>query len=95
MEEHKMADEDKFAFESFQDKETIKDYLGALVEGIEKGRIILTTNGEEMVLHPDKLLRFSVKVKKKGGSCTLGLKISWKDMKKSHREQSETMSISS
>lgn len=75
--------EDKFIFESLQDPQTIKEYLESVTEGVEKGRVLLATGDEEMVLYPASLLKFTVKAKKKGGNCKLSLSISWKEKKDS------------
>ncbi len=90
-----MADDGKFVFESLQDKETIKDYLHALIDGVDKGKIVLSSNGEEIVLHPNELVRFAVKVKKKGGSSSLNVRIAWKDKRKGDDGYSDTIKISS
>jgi amphi-Trp domain-containing protein len=90
-----MKDDGKFVFESLQDRETIKDYFRALIEGIDKGKIVLATNGEEIQLTPDELLRFSVKVKKKGGASSLGVKIAWKEKKRGANQPHDSIKISS
>jgi amphi-Trp domain-containing protein len=90
-----MRDDGKFVFESLQDRETIKDYFLALIDGIKRGKIVLSTNGEAIELHPDDLLRFAVKVKKKGGISTLGVKISWKEKGKSAVASDDNIKISS
>ena len=90
-----MTDDGKFVFESFQDRETIKDYFRALMDGINTGKIVLSTNGEEIELYPNELLRFAVKVKTKGGDSTLSIKISWKDKKRGTVSQGNQFRISS
>jgi amphi-Trp domain-containing protein len=90
-----MTDDGKFVFESLQDRDTIKNYFRALMDGIDKGKILLSTNGEDIELYPDALLRFSVKVKKKGGESSLGIKISWKEKKKGAVSQNESIRITS
>lgn len=90
-----MANEEKFAFESFQDPETIREYLQSITDGIEKGRILLATGDEEIVLHPGVLLKFAVKAKKKSGGSKLSLTISWKETPKSSAVGDTNISISS
>lgn len=90
-----MTDDGKFVFDSFQDRDTIKDYFRALMDGIDKGKIVLSTNGEKIELHPNALLRFAVKVKKKGGDSSLSLKISWKEKKKGAVSPNDSIQISS
>jgi amphi-Trp domain-containing protein len=90
-----MTDAGKFVFDSFQDKDTIENYFRALMDGINKGKIILSTDGEEIELHPNDLLRFSVKVKKKGGESSLSVKLSWKEKKKGAVTSEDSIRISS
>lgn len=90
-----MIDDGKFVFESFQDKDTIKDYFRALMDGIDKGKIVLSTNGEDIELNPNALLRFAVKVKKKSGESALSIKISWKEKKKGAVSANESIRITS
>lgn len=71
--------EEKFVFDSLQDSETIRDFLSSLTDGFEKGSIVLSTNGDEIVLAPAGMLNFMVKAKKKGNENKLSIKISWKD----------------
>ncbi|MGE4553572.1 MAG: amphi-Trp domain-containing protein [Desulfovibrionaceae bacterium] len=89
-----MSQDEKFVFESLQDPRTIKQYLQSVIDGIEKGRVILSTEAEELVLYPASLLRFTVKGKKKSGGSKLSLTIAWKEIKRSE-SRNETMSITS
>lgn len=88
-----MAEDEKFEFESIQDTLTIKDYLKSVIEGIDKGKIVLSTDGQELELHPGSLLKFEVKAKKKGDSTRLTLRISWRGPEAENHEDDE-MSIS-
>ena len=90
-----MAEDGKFVFESLQDRDSIKAYFRALIDGIDKGKIVLSTNGEEIDLYPNELLRFGVKVKKKGGESSLIVKISWKEKRKDAAPQNDSIRISS
>lgn len=84
-----MAAEDKFEFESIQDSQTIKDYLQSLVDGIDKGRIVLSTDGSELELNPALLIKFEVKAKKKGDSTKLTLRLSWRQPESGGAEAEE------
>ncbi|NCC23647.1 MAG: amphi-Trp domain-containing protein [Deltaproteobacteria bacterium] len=90
-----MSDEGKFSFESMQDNTSIQRYLQSLEEGFAKGKIVLSTDGEEMVMRPGGMLRFSVKAKKKNESCKINLKVEWKEMAITSVAPSEDMVISS
>ncbi len=74
-----MTQEGRFTYESLQDAETIAKYLQSLIEGFEKGNIALKSDQEELMLHPEGMITFSVRAKKKKNEKTkLTLKISWK-----------------
>lgn len=90
-----MSQSQDFFYESVQDPKTIKDFLQSLMEGIEKGNIALSSNGEEIVLNPSDMLKFSVKAKVKGETSKLSLKISWKEAKKVNIEVEDNLEIKS
>lgn len=81
-----MAHNEKFNYESIQDSDTIRDYIQSIITGIENGKIVLSQNGDEVVLNPGNLLKFEIKAKKKGDTNKLSIKISW-------REEGKTLSI--
>jgi amphi-Trp domain-containing protein len=74
-----MASDKKFMFESIQDNNSIRNFLDALVDGFEKGRIVLSTDADEIVMSPCGLLNFEVKAKKKGGESKISIKVGWKE----------------
>lgn len=74
-----MKNDEKFEFESIQDRSTIQRYLQALQDGFEKGRIVVNSEGSEIVLFPAGFLKFEVAVKKKGGENKLVIKVGWKE----------------
>ena len=89
-----MASEDReFAHESLQDRETIVKYLGAIAEGLDKGRLLLATNGEQFALETPALLRFDVQAKQKRERSQLTLRLSWKNRKKGARLRVEPLTI--
>ncbi len=74
-----MTAKEIFEHESVQDNRTISRYLHALNEGFEKGRVIFESPDRQLLLSPNNLLNFSMKVKKKGDKSKITLKISWKE----------------
>jgi amphi-Trp domain-containing protein len=89
-----MASEDReFAHESLQDRETIVKYLGAIAEGLEKGRLLLATNGEQFALDTPGLLRFDVQAKQKRDRAQLTLRLSWKNRKGGAKLRVESLVI--
>lgn len=89
-----MSRNENFEFESIQDPDTIKTFMESLLQGFEKNRIRLASNGEEIVLFPSNMLKFAVKAKRKGNSSKLSLKISWKELKSVNVEAAESIEIS-
>jgi len=77
-----MSGEGKFEFDSVQDPASIQDFLSALTQGFAKGRIVLRSETEEIVLVPGALLGFGVKAKRKGGENKIVVKIVWKDARR-------------
>lgn len=85
----------KFNYESLQDANSIKTYLVSLIDSIEKGRIMLKSNGEEITMNVDDLMKFTVRAKKKDGLNKLTMKISWAENKVSKEDHPSPMIISS
>jgi amphi-Trp domain-containing protein len=90
-----MAQEEKFFFESIQDPRSLRDYLQSLMDGLEKGRIVLSTGGDELTLTPPDLLKLTLKAKRKAPTSKLVLKLSWKDEPKAAIRSEDAMSIRS
>ncbi|MBD3237019.1 MAG: amphi-Trp domain-containing protein [Candidatus Eisenbacteria bacterium] len=74
-----MSDDKRFEYESIHDPQTITAYLQSVLEGIVQRRIVLTSDGDEIVLRPGNLLKLAVKAKRKDDTSRLSIKISWKD----------------
>jgi amphi-Trp domain-containing protein len=70
---------DTFDHESIQDRQSIRQYLNTLIEGIEKGRIIFTSEKENVMLTPAEMIRLSIKTKIKSGKSKLTIKLAWSD----------------
>ena len=50
-----------------------------LIEGLEKGRIIFTSEKDTVLLTPAEMIRLSIKTKKKSGKSKLTIKLAWND----------------
>lgn len=87
--------EEKFFFESIQDPDAVKDYLQSLIEGIDSGRVVLATNGDELTLFPTDLMKFTLKAKRKADTSKLSIKLAWKDEKRAEIRSDESMAIKS
>jgi amphi-Trp domain-containing protein len=68
---------DEFKHESLQDSKSIGQYLRALIEGIEAGRVDLSDDNGEVVLHPTGLVGFELRAKRRGNHSKLQLKLTW------------------
>jgi amphi-Trp domain-containing protein len=87
-----MLNEDKFILESLEDPARVTDYLRAVIDGIEKGRIVLTAENQEMVLNPGSLMKFVIKGKRSSTKGKLNIKLSWTRLKE---DQGSELTISS
>jgi len=90
-----MSGEGKFEFDSVQDPKSIQDFLQALTEGFARGRIVMRSEAEEIVLLPGALLGFSVKAKRKDNESKINIKIVWKDSRKEISAGDKSISIAS
>ncbi|SNR89899.1 amphi-Trp domain-containing protein [Humidesulfovibrio mexicanus] len=88
-----MGYDQKFVFESIQDAESIRQYLEAVMEGLHKGRLVVSAGQEEFVLQPRELLTFAVKARKRGGAGRLSLTISWRCPEEETPKQGNTLKI--
>ena len=91
-----MSELERFEHESIQDKHSIQQFFNTLVDGIEKGRIILSAEKDQTLLTPAELMRFSIKAKKKSGKSKLTIKLTWKDSAiETYRKKGNEIHISS
>lgn len=74
-----MSEEDRFAHESLQDARSIAAYFQSLIDGFEKGSILLKSDEGELNLHPKDMLTFAIRAKTKNEKTKLTIKIGWKD----------------
>ena len=91
-----MSDVERFEHESIQNKQSIQQFFIALVNGIEKGRIVLSAENDQAVLVPAELIRVSIKSKKKSGKSKLSIKLTWKESAlETFRKKGDEIKISS
>jgi len=83
----------KFVFESMQDAESIRKYLQAVMDGLQKGRLVVAAGREQFELRPSELLTFTVKARRRGGSGRLSLAISWRCPDEDAPKAGETLKI--
>ncbi len=75
--------DDEFRHESIQDTESIINYLQALLEGFQNGRILFGTRNKKLILEPRGLLSLGVKARRKNKEVKVSVKISWTEDKES------------
>ncbi|MFH0996465.1 MAG: amphi-Trp domain-containing protein [Pseudomonadota bacterium] len=91
-----MSEVERFEYETIQDKLSIQQFFSTLVDGIEKGRIVLSAEKNQALLTPAELMRFSIKAKKKSGKSKLSIKLTWKDSAiEAYRKKGNEIQISS
>jgi amphi-Trp domain-containing protein len=66
-----------FRYESLQDSQTILKMLNAMTDGLEKGKLVLRDDADEIVLTPQGLLQIKVTAMQEDNRCSFGLKVSW------------------
>ncbi|MBF0529393.1 MAG: amphi-Trp domain-containing protein [Deltaproteobacteria bacterium] len=70
---------ESFKHESMENPKSIMKFLNSLSEGFEKGTLLFATDGNSLLVHPDSLIQFEIKAKKKDGNFKLNLKICWSE----------------
>ena len=91
-----MSEVERFEHESIQDKQSIQQFFITLVDGIEKGQVVLSAEKNQVLLTPAELIRFSIKTKKKSGKSKLSIKLTWKDSAiETYRKKGNEIHISS
>jgi len=68
---------DEFKHESLQDPKSVGEYLRAIILGLEAGRVDLSDDNGQVVLHPTGLLGLELRAKRRGNHSKLQLKLSW------------------
>jgi amphi-Trp domain-containing protein len=90
-----MPEMDRFEHECILNKQSLQQFLTSLVDGFEKGRIILSAEDKNAYLIPTELIRFYIKTKKKSGKSKLTIKLAWKDSdSETYRKKSNDIQIS-
>ena len=69
---------DKFIFESIQDKESIIKYLNAIKDGFTNGTITLADKEKKIDLIPNDEIKLKIKSYKKKNQVKMQFKLDWK-----------------
>jgi len=68
----------EFQHESLQDRRSIVAYLEAVAEGIRTGRLRFSDHEGEILLEPEGLMNFDIRVSKRRERVSLSLHCRWK-----------------
>jgi amphi-Trp domain-containing protein len=82
-----------FTHESLQDCQTIVGYLEALADGFAKGRLQLASNGREVVLDPQGLLKVGIKASRGQYRSKVVLRVSWRHDRPGYENTAESLQI--
>lgn len=66
-----------FRHESLQDQQSILKILAALTEGLEKGKLVLSDENDEIILSPQGLLQLKFSAVQEDNRHSFSLKVSW------------------
>ncbi len=83
-----------FRHESLQDRDSIQAILKAITQGVAKGRLTLSDEEGEMVLHPDGLLQLKVTATQDTDRHRLNLRITWQ-AEESRLKSGKTLKVKS
>ena len=89
-----MMEKELFEHESVQDSQSISRFLREMMQGFENGKLVFESQDQQMVLNPDNLLDFGIKVKKKKDKNKITLKFFWKDSGKGAISSERDLTIS-
>lgn len=71
--------ERKFEHESVQNAAALAKYLHHIAEGLAGGGLSFASDGEELRMNPNGMIKFEMEAKRKGSSGKLKIKLSWKE----------------
>lgn len=69
----------RFHHRSLQDADSIVELLEALIEGIQKGKLTLTDDDDEVQLRPRGLLDLTIEAEDDSGRNSLNLRLRWNE----------------
>lgn len=79
---------DQFKHESLQDLRSIGQYLKAITEGLEAGRVDLSDEHGQLTLFPTGLLTLELRAKRRGNRSKLRLELIWTEEKPKTKSES-------
>lgn len=79
---------DEFKHESLQDLRSIGQYLKAITEGLEAGRVDLSDDNGQLALFPNGLLTLELRAKRRGNRAKLRVELTWTEEKPKSKAES-------
>ncbi len=66
-----------FRHESLQDSKTLQTLLNAITEGLAKGKLKFSDEDDEILFHPEGLMRLKLSASQDNHRQSFNLKVSW------------------
>ncbi|QQD17747.1 amphi-Trp domain-containing protein [Spongiibacter nanhainus] len=66
-----------FRHDSLQDRETIQEFLNALIKGLDKGELLFSDEDGKIEMHPEGLLNLKVTASQDDNRHRVDVRISW------------------
>ena len=82
-----MKQSTRFRHESLQDAESVQTLLGALVEGVGKGKIVLEDEDGTMVMKPKGLANLKISASQDDKKHRLYVRLTWYESTETVREK--------
>lgn len=70
-------DKQSFHHESLQDSKSIEKILSAISDGLAKGKLKFNDEEDEIVFHPEGLMKLKVSAEQNGNQQRFNIKVSW------------------
>lgn len=88
-----MAKKKEFEHESYQDSQSVCEFLETIIAGIRKGQLNVADGNEELELRPNGLMRFEVRASERSDRSRLSLRLSWKPGREKEPDQDDPLRI--
>ncbi len=91
--DHDKDTQDELHHEALQKRTEVAAYLRAIADGLESGRLRLSSGSNELVLSPPELCSFELRAREERNRVKLRLRLAWR--KSEDREQAQVLKIQS
>lgn len=77
----KQSRKQELAHEALQDRETVADYLRAIADGLESGKLNLAGEEFAMEFYPQHLIGFELDARRERGRSRIRMRLEWREDK--------------